>query len=650
MQVDPVWQNRRLFGAGQVIAVADTGLDTGDVAAMSPDFAGRIVATHILSTVVSDWGDGLGHGTHVAGSVAGAGVQSGANPAAGEYSGSFAGVAPEAGLVIQAFDAVPATGAIIGLDPDYYHLFAQAYADGARLHTNSWGDPTGPASNPEAEFGGYPFGAQRTDQFVWEHPDMTIFFAAGNSGKDGTPIELFPGVSICLDGNGVIDEDSLFFPGTAKNVITVGATESDRSTGGFGSLPWLGLGFCFAAAPVASDSIANNPSGMAAFSSRGPTDDGRLKPDIVAPGTNIVSNKSHYPGATSLWAPHETNAHYVYSGGTSMATPLAAGTGVLARQWLVEQGLTNPSAAALKATLLNTTADIAPGQYGAGSSQEIPFARPNSVAGWGRVDLGFIDAPSPYSLWVDDHTAGLATGETVNYTSIPARPLEVVDDSQPLRVMLAWTDPPASLSAAAQLVNDLDLVITGPDGVTYYGNGVAGGDRINNIEGIIINNPPTGQYQLQVQAFNVPIANQPYALAVAGPLGATGGGSLQLAKTADVGLAEVGQTISYTYWLTNSSAVTITAITAGDDKLGPVTFSPAILAPDQSVTTTLTYTVQISDLPGPLVNTVSVTGTDTTPSPITFTVETQLAIQLQPDSSPPSAPGGNDLYLPLIIK
>jgi hypothetical protein len=512
MQVEPVWQNRSLFGAGQIIAIADSGLDTGTPATLSPDFAGRIVATHVLSPG-GDLGDNFGHGTHVAGSAAGAGVQSGANPAQHQYTGSFAGVAPEAGLVIQAFE-VASDGSIIGLGSDPYPLFQQAYADGARLHSNSWGDVTGPISDTEAAYGGYPFMSQRIDQFMWEHPDMTVFFAAGNSGQDGTPGDF----GFCLDGNGVIDPDSLLAPGTAKNVITVGATESDRSTGGLGSFPWFLISFCFITDPIASDVIANEPNGMAAFSSRGPADDGRIKPDIVAPGTNIVSNKSHYPGATPLWGVHETNADYVYSGGTSMATPLTAGAGVLARQWLTLQGFGNPSAAAVKATLLNTTHDMAPGQYGPGAAQEIPFTQPNSVAGWGRADLSFITATPPYTLWLDDHTSGLSTGQNLTYSHTLARPLQVVTSTQPLRVILTWTDPPASLSAAAQLVNDLDLVVTGPGNVSYYGNNIPSGDRVNNVEGVIIANPPPGQYQVKVRAFNVPIGSQPYALAVAGPL------------------------------------------------------------------------------------------------------------------------------------
>lgn len=548
MHVDAAWQARGLYGAGQTIAIADSGLDTGVPATLSPDFAGRIAAAHVLSPT-GDLGDNFGHGTHVAGSAVGSGVQSGARPGQHAYAGSFAGVAPEARMVIQAFEADTA-GNVLGLAPDYYTLFAQAYADGARLHTNSWGDPTGPASDPAAQYGGYPFGARRTDQFVWDHPDMAIFFAAGNSGVDGTPNGEF---GFCFGGDGMVDPDSLLAPGTAKNVITVGASESVRSQGGASQMIWLlfNLQFCLATNPIGTDLVSNNPNGMAAFSSRGPADDGRIKPDLVAPGTNILSNRSHYPGASALWG--EYNADYTFSGGTSMATPLVAGSGALVRQWLATRGLANPSAAAVKAVLLNTTYNIAPGQYGESPRPEIPAARPNSVDGWGRADLAFLNAPPPYLLWVDDHAQGLATGQSAEYAGVAGRPLDVLDSSQPLRVMLAYTDPPASLSASKQLVNDLDLVVKGPGG-EYYGNNVAGGDRLNNVEGVVINNPPVGRYTIQVKAHNVPIASQPYALAVGGAL--SNAGQLMLAKSALPALeVRPGGLITYTLTLSANRAV-----------------------------------------------------------------------------------------------
>ena len=553
MNVDSsAWQDTGLYGSGQIVGFSDSGLDTGNMETMSPDFKDRIIATHVLSDG-GDLADDFGHGTHVAGSIASSGVQSGANPEERDFAESFAGVAPEAELVVQAFEATP-SGQVVGLDEDHYKLFAQAYEDGARLHTNSWGAPTvdedSENPDPEAEYGGYTYSAQRTDEFMWDHQDMAIFFGAGNSGKDG---ESIAGI-FCTNGDGVVDPDSLLSPGTAKNVITVGATETQRESGGFGGWPWALVNPCFLIEPIAFDSNTNNPDGMAAFSSRGPTDDGRVKPDIVAPGTNIVSNRTQQEGANPVFLAHE-NEYYAYSSGTSMATPLVAGTGALARQWLTTQGHENPSAAAVKALLLNTTYDIAPGQYGTGEQQEIPSEWPNNVAGWGRADMTFMSAPPPYRLWVDDRMEGIETDQMVTYEHSEEQPLEVISSDQPLRVMLVWTDPPASLSAAKQLVNDIDLVVTGPDGTEYYGNGASSGDRTNNVEGVIIDNPPPGQYSVTVRGHNVPIESQPYALVVAGPLDDTG--RLNVAKTANPSTDVLpGKEIRYT--LTAQTNVTTT--------------------------------------------------------------------------------------------
>jgi serine protease AprX len=505
--VAPMWQQHQLFGAGQVLGVADSGLDSGDLATISPDFAGRIVATHVLAPD-GDLADEAAHGTHVTGSAAGSGVRSGADPAIHTYGGSLAGVAPEASLVIQAFE-VDENGIIAGLADDPYPIFEQAYASGARVHTNSWGGYSGiPFFEPERVFGGYPLKSQRTDQFLWEHQDMAIFFAAGNSGVDGMNFLVFG----CYFPDGVINEDSLVSPGTAKNAITVGASESNRGS----QRTWRSINpSCYDAEPIASDTISDDPNGMAAFSSRGPVDDGRIKPDLVAPGTSILSSRSAAL-VGDFGTPTDAPPGYVYASGTSMATPIAAGAGVLVREWLTRQGLTNPSGAAVKAVLLNTTRDLAPGQYGTEAKQEIPFSRPNSVAGWGRVDLRFLSDAS--TTWVDDRRSGLATGTLASYAGAAGQPLTVQAGSGPLRVMLAWTDPPASLSAAKQLVNDLDLVVTGPDGVVYWGNKAAGGDRVNNVEGVIIAQPAAGAYTIEVRGYNVPVSTQPYALAVTGPL------------------------------------------------------------------------------------------------------------------------------------
>jgi hypothetical protein len=134
------------------------------------------------------------------------------------------------------------------------------------------------------------------------------------------------------------------------------------------------------------------------------------------------------------------------------------------------------------------------------------------------VNLDFTLPDPPNLFWLDDRPVGLSSSQGVTYTSTITHPLEVLTDTLPLRVMLAWTDPPASLSAASQLVNDLDLTVTGPDGTVYYANGNATFDRTNNVEGLVIEKPPLGRYSITVRAYNVPVASQPYALAVWGPL------------------------------------------------------------------------------------------------------------------------------------
>ncbi len=396
MRANGVRSSLGLYGSGQIVAVADSGLDVGTTGpTMSDDFEGRIVEGQAICAdfgMRTTWNDFDAHGTHVAGSVLGSGQNSGSNPAAHQYSGSFVGVAPEAQLIFQSIDGTPAEGLeCIPVDTSTY-LFGPAYNLGARIHTNSWGFP--------GSDGVYNTASQQVDQAMWNNKDLLVLFSAGNDGADA-------------DSNGVIDPDSVESPSTAKNVLTVGASENDR---GNISLTW-GQGWSdnFPANPIKNDRTADNPNGMAAFSSRGPTDDGRVKPDVVAPGTFIISARSHDPGAGTGWGVYDD--HYVYMGGTSMATPLTAGAAALVREWLTRiKGIAHPSAALMKAILLNGTVNMSPGQYGTGSAQEIPAQRPNNVTGWGRVDLmGSLDPPAPRNIWFKDNTTGLSTGSTATY-------------------------------------------------------------------------------------------------------------------------------------------------------------------------------------------------------------------------------------------
>lgn len=405
MRADEIRADLGLYGSGQIVAVADTGLDVGTMGPqMSDDFEGRIVEGQAICANFTGgrttWSDFGGHGTHVAGSVLGNGVLSGSDPNTHSYANSFAGLAPEAQLVFQSIDDPTYESLECIPDDRSAYLFGPAHELGARVHTNSWGGPTG--GNPEnPEFGGYGTEAQITDQGTRTYQDMLILYAAGNSGVDA-------------NSDGVVDPDSVGSPGTSKNVLTVGASENYRP----GITTSWGDGWAddFPTNPIFNDYLANASDGMAAFSSRGPTDDGRIKPDITAPGTMIISTRSHDPNAGTGWGVY--NDDYIYMGGTSMATPLTAGGAALVREWLTEQkGVSNPSAALMKGVLINGAADMSPGQYGTGATQEIPNYRPNYVTGWGRVDLNeSLNPPAPREVWFKDNGSGVSTGGEVEYT------------------------------------------------------------------------------------------------------------------------------------------------------------------------------------------------------------------------------------------
>jgi subtilisin family serine protease len=493
-----------LYGAGQTVAVADTGLDTGNTTTLSPDFAGRLLKAYALGRKTpKDWSDGLfvntvpmgGHGTHVAGSILGNGTRSGSVPATHSYVGSFAGVAPEATLVFQS--VMDKKGQLGGIPYYLSDLFLPPYTDGARVHSDSWGDPTASIA------GSYTLDAQQTDSFIWSHKDMVVCLAAGNSGTDQSPAD------------GFVDTGSVESPSTAKNCITVGASEGNTTLGyqgTYGAQSW-GL----TTSPIGPDRMSNNPLGMAGFSSRGPTDDGRIKPDIVAPGTNIISCRSQASGVETLWGVQST--YYLFSGGTSMATPIVAGACALVREYYTEHGIAAPSAALVKATLVNGAFNMAPGQYPVPPGPQEVTRRGDFAQGWGRLDLKNTLLPAAGRFaYPTDATTGLSTGASSTATYY------VASGSLPLRATLVWSDYQGSTIGSVTLVNDLDLSVTGPGGVVYRGNDFSGSgarDNRNNVEGVDIAVPVPGLYTVSVQAYNVPQGPQPFALVVSGAVTAS---------------------------------------------------------------------------------------------------------------------------------
>ena len=473
LNVTNVWSARGLTGAGQIIGHADTGLDVGNTNSIHPDFAGRIVAAFALGRT-DTWNDPDGHGTHTAGSILGNGAAS---------SGQFRGVAYEAGLVHQS--VLDSGGGLGGLPVDLNDLFLQAYNQGARIHADSWGSSV---------YGFYTGDSRQADEFMWDYPEMLLVFAAGNDGWDS--------------GDGIINPDSIGSPATAKNILSVGASESGREpgSGGLSSRTWGSLWpWDYSASPIYEDYVSQSydltNQGMAAFSSRGPSDDNRIKPEVVAPGTDIISTRSQQSGAGLLWGAHP-NSQYSFSGGTSMSTPLVAGAAALVRQYFAEyKDYNTPSAALIKAALMHGARTLTPGQYGAGAYREIPPDRPNAVEGFGQVDVEGTLFPSSAAWFYADEKGGLANPEDAAEHVFYAQ-------TGTVKITMNYTDFPATAGSGIKLVNDLDLIV----------DAEARRDRRNPFEHAVLNVMTPGFYTARVEAINIPNGPQPYAMVISGPV------------------------------------------------------------------------------------------------------------------------------------
>ena len=507
-------------GNGVTVAIADTGLDTGNPSNIHQDLAGRVAHISSWPVLYANYGQGCqvtntgandgpadkdsGHGTHVTGSVAGSGAAS---------SGQFKGLGYQATITFQAVEqyttfssacgvAGNAAYMLSGIPDDVRTLLSEVYGWGARIQNDSWGGGTHGVYDQQANY---------FDDFIHSHPDMAVVVAAGNDGTDA-------------NNDGYTDGNSISSPGTAKNVITVGASDNERTSGGFSTYTWAQvLPSDFGAAPTGSDRISDDRGELAAFSSRGPMNDGRIKPDVVAPGTDIISvRSSQIPSNSNGWGTY--NSYYMYMGGTSMASPLTAGTAALVRDYYIHhERVTNPSAALIKATLINTAVDIS--GYG-NVNQEAGKPIPNNHEGWGRVDVGA--ATTPGTRQFVDHTTGINTGATATYNYI-------VNTGRPFKVSLVWSDYPSTPLASPTLVNNMNLRVTAPNGTTaYWGNNFSGGwsqtggsaDMVNNVENVYIQSPTAGQWTVEVIGQNVPQGPQAFALVVDGNLsGKTWNGS-----------------------------------------------------------------------------------------------------------------------------
>ena len=450
------------------VDLTDSGLDTGSTSPGQQDFyeGGAPPNTRVSYadnfTVDPDGRDCGGHGTLNASIVAGFNNASGAAVEDAQGFNYGLGVAPRARVgsskIFTCAEGFSLSGSVTSLT-------SSSYTKSARIANHSWGANVGGAYNTLAqEFDALVRDAQPSTP---GNQEMVEVVSAGNAGPTA---------------------NTTGSPGTAKNVITVGASESPRASGTDGC----------DVTNIQSDDARD----MAFFSSRGPTDDARVKPDILGPGTHIIgaqSQASGYDGNGVCDATFPTGSTlYNLSSGTSHSAPAVAAMAALFRQWYrlnKGNGTATPSPALTKAALAGSGTDLVGGDGVLGSV-------PAGSQGWGLANIPRLLDPGPRFFWDQQTTFG-ATGEAFDRT------FAVQDPSKPVRVTVAWTDPPGPTSGNS-FVNNLDLVVGAGSGV-YKGNVFSGGvstpggvaDPRNNLESVYLPAGPSGNFSVSVVAANI---------------------------------------------------------------------------------------------------------------------------------------------------
>jgi hypothetical protein len=422
----PVWNNG-IHGEGQIGGLIDGAMREShcmfdDVVVPGPTHR-KIVGYR--GSMGSD-----SHGTHTAGTFAGD-----ATP--------FNVYTTNDGMAFAAKLSFKNLSSITG--SNLYSSLQEAHTDGARVHSNSWGDD-GTRS--------YTSWCRQIDQFSWDFEDNVVAFAVSNGPQSTTPEN-------------------------ATNCLAVGASQDTPNQASFCS------------------------------GGTGPTQDGRRKPEVFAPGCNTTSaNAGTTCGVTGMT-------------GTSMASPAVAGAGLLVRQYFTDgfypSGAATPAdgfvptGGLVRAVMMNSATDMT-GIAGYPSNQE----------GWGRLllDNALFFAGDARKLIVKDvrRADGMTTGQTAVYT------INVLSNAQPLRITMSFTQPPAAVNAANPAINNLDLEVVEPGGDTYRGNTFTSGqsssggtaDARNNTEMVIRTAPTPGVYTIRVIATAVNTGPSPYALAISG--------------------------------------------------------------------------------------------------------------------------------------
>ena len=344
----------------------------------------------------------------------------------------FTGMAPRAHLVVNDFSNILVNSPIYVADYNM-PLTNNSYFNGAN---NCPGD------------GDYNVLSNYVDSQMLAYPRLLHVFAAGNDG--GITCTPFP-ASFATIKSGFQ---------TGKNILTVGSMDNMTYT-------------------------------ISSGSSRGPTNDGRIKPELVAGGVNIIST---FPG----------NGYSILTG-TSMASPTAAGIlALVTERYRQLHGGAYPDGALLKTLVTNNADDL--GNPG-----------PDFTYGFGMIN----GRTTVEALEQNHYFNGTVDNQAIQQFTIPSLPA----GNYQLKVLLYWADAPALSMSTATLVNDLDLTVTEPGGTVHFpmvldpspaslnNNAAEGADHTNNIEQVLINNPASGNYTLTVTGNSVPAGPQSFYIA-----------------------------------------------------------------------------------------------------------------------------------------
>ena len=457
--------------------------DEGGVRTTHQELAGRV--TIMDGAALND------HSTHVAGTIAARGIVANAQGMApSALINSYEWNLDLSEMTSRAMAAPGETSTVQISNHSYGHKSGWDYTVSPVKWYGIWGE------RESVNFGIYEWSTADWDELCWNAPYFLPFKSAGNDRGDQAPS---PGQTFSYYDNGW--KSKTYDSGTDPY-------SDNWDNGGFDTMPDIANAKNIITIGAVDDAVSNgvrslNKAVMITYSSWGPTDDGRIKPDIVANGNSLYSCIA------------TRNTSYGTKTGTSMATPNAAGSAALLLDYYTQIFPTQHMlSCSLKGLILHTADDL--GNSG-----------PDYVFGWGLMNTKTAaDLIETIGEFPDAgnfrETMLTPSNMTHSYTFI-------WNQSDPIKATLCWIDPPAEPTSmlddtSPKLVNDLDLRVIDPEGTTNFpyvlnpaiptNTATTGDNNLDNVEQVYIDSPSLpGTYTITINVDGeLATAYQPYSL------------------------------------------------------------------------------------------------------------------------------------------